>query len=64
MTRELSPPPLPQHWSPEQALAVFECLHALREQLWAIYGPAVQQAWREQLVHHDPPSSPDPNDPF
>ena len=37
------------HWSPEQALAVFECLHALREALWAVYGPQVQQAWRDQL---------------
>ena len=41
---------LPQHWSPEQALAVFECLHALREALWGSYGPQVQQAWRDQLL--------------
>jgi hypothetical protein len=39
----LRPSPLvPTHWSPEQALAVFECLHALREALWAVYGPQVQ----------------------
>ena len=37
------------HWSPEQALAVFECRHALREAPWTIYGPQVQQAWRDQL---------------
>jgi hypothetical protein len=40
---------VPTHWSPEQALAVFECLHALREALWMVYGPQVQQAWRDQL---------------
>jgi hypothetical protein len=43
-SRGASPSPLPAHWSPEQALAVFECLQALREQLWAMYGTAVQQA--------------------
>jgi hypothetical protein len=57
-------PLLPGHWSPEQALAVFECLHALREQLWAMYEPAVQQAWRDQLLpEHDLPDF-DPDAPF
>ncbi len=42
-------PLVPTHWSPEQALAVFECLHAIREALWAVYGPQVQQAWLDQL---------------
>jgi len=55
---------LPEHWSPEQALAVFECLQALREQLWILYGPQIQQAWRDQLVHETPPPSLDPDDPF
>lgn len=64
MTRRASALSLPAHWSPEQALAVFECLQALREQLWAIYGPAVQQAWRDQLVDHEPPPFLDPDDPF
>jgi len=41
---------MPRHWTPEQALAVFECLHAMRFALWATYGPQVQQAWRDQLV--------------
>ena len=57
-------PLLPAHWSPEQALAVFECLHALREALWASYGPQVQQAWRDQLLpEHDLPDF-DPDQPF
>ena len=55
---------LPAHWTPEQALAVFECLHALREQLWSMYGCAVQQAWRDQLAPQLPLPEFDPNDPF
>jgi phage tail protein X len=31
---------VPLHWTPEQALAVFECLQAMRQALWAAYGPA------------------------
>ncbi len=55
---------VPGHWSPEQALAVFECLQALREALWASYGPQVQQAWRDQLrAEHDIPAF-DPDAPF
>lgn len=57
------PPPIPQHWTPEQALAVFECLQALREALWLAYGPQVQQAWREQLMPGTPPQF-DPDEPF
>jgi hypothetical protein len=54
-------PLVPTHWSPEQALAVFECLHGLREALWTIYGPQVQQAWRDQLMpgHGIPDFDPD-----
>lgn len=62
--RDPTAPPLPEHWSPEQALAVFEFLHALREQLWDLYGPDVQQAWRDQIEHHQPAPSFDPDAPF
>ena len=31
-------PPLPTHWSPQQALAIFEFLQAVRGQLWNMYG--------------------------
>ena len=41
---------VPTHWSPEQALAALECLHAMREAIWLIYGTQAQQAWRDQLV--------------
>ena len=55
---------VPPHWTPEQALAVFECLHAMREALWIAYGPQVQQAWRDQLVPDGPMPEFDPNEPF
>ena len=55
---------LPLHWTPEQALAVFECLQAMRQALWAIYGPQLQQAWRDQLVPDGPPPELDPDEPF
>ena len=58
------PPLVPTHWSSEQALAVFECLHALREALWVVYGPQVQQAWRDQLRPEQDLPQFDPDAPF
>jgi hypothetical protein len=55
---------IPRHWTPEQALAVFECLQLLRQALWEAYGPQVQQAWREQLAPDEPPPEFDPDEPF
>lgn len=52
------------HWSPEQALAVLECLQAMREAVWARYGPQAQQAWRDQLVPDQSPPEFDPDLPF
>jgi len=56
---------LPSHWSPKQALAVFECLELMRDQLWLAYGPEIQRAWRDQLVTtvRSPPDF-DPDLPF
>ena len=48
--RPTSSSALPSHWSPEQALAVFECLELIRDQLWLAYGLEIQRAWRGQLV--------------
>ena len=56
--------PIPRHWTPEQALAVFECLQLLRQALWDSYGPQVQQAWREQLVPDGQAPEFDPDEPF
>jgi hypothetical protein len=58
------PASLPAHWTPEQALAIFEFLQVVREQLWQRYGAAAQQAWADQLMPGEPLQPPDPNDPF
>lgn len=55
---------VPGHWSPEQALAVFEALQVFREALWAVYGQQVQQAWQEQLVQYGCAPDFDPDLPF
>ena len=55
---------VPTHWSPQQALAVLECLHAVREAVWSVYGPQAQQAWRDQLVPDQVPPDFDPDLPF
>ena len=55
---------MPKHWTPEQALAVAECLQAMRLALWAAYGPQMQQAWREQLMPDQAPPEFDPDAPF
>ena len=56
---------LPTYWTPEQALAVFEIIDALRDQLWDLYGLQIQQAMREDLyptTSHEPPSEIDQRD--
>jgi hypothetical protein len=63
-TAPAAPTLIPRHWTPEQALAVFECLQALRQALWSVYGQQVQQAWREQLLPDGTPPQFDPNEPF
>jgi hypothetical protein len=63
-SRHAKPALLPSHWTPEQALAVFECLQTLREHLWSMYASDVQQAWRDQLAPQRPLPEFDPNDPF
>ena len=39
---------LPTHWSPEQAVAVFEILDELRDRIWERYGLQIQQVLRDQ----------------
>ena len=55
---------VPKHWTPKQALAVAECLPAMRQALWAAYGPQMQQAWREQLMPDQASPEFDPDEPF
>jgi len=39
---------LPDHWTPEQALAVQEALEALSQALWAYYGSRIQALLAEE----------------
>ena len=55
---------LPSHWSASQALAVFERVELLRDQLWLAYGPEIQRAWRTQLAPEHAPPDLDPDSPF
>ena len=55
---------LPAHWTPEQALAVFEAVDLLRDQLWAAYGPEIQRALRDDRVTQQQSLSLDPDEPF
>ncbi len=60
-------PALPDSWSPDQALAAFELIDWIRDQLWAVYGPAIQRALRQDLQNSAaaPPRTPrDGKDPF
>lgn len=45
---------VPTHWTPEQASAVFEILDELRDRLWGLYGPQIQQAMREDRITKRP----------
>ena len=47
MSRHPPPPIVPSHWTPKQALAVFEILDELRDRIWESYGPRIQQAIRQ-----------------
>lgn len=45
---------IPDHWNPEIALAVFELIDDLRDQIWSRYGQAIQDELRRQLERgHD-----------
>ena len=57
-------PVVPSHWTAEQALAVAECLKAIRQALWATDGQQMQVAWRAQPMPDQAPSEFDPNEPF
>ena len=63
-TTTAAAPIVPLHWTPAQALAVFEFLQVVREAIWLQYGPQVQQAWSDQLVPDGPPPDFDPDEPF
>jgi hypothetical protein len=62
-TQHIRPLTLPEHWTPAEALAVFEMIDLLREQLWTCYGPDIQEAFRDQIIDHDPRQQDLPFDP-
>jgi len=53
---------IPGHWSPDQALAVFELLDDLRDKIWAHYGLRLQQLLAEQQ-HTAPRTDAPPEEP-
>jgi hypothetical protein len=55
---------LPAHWTPEQALAVFEVIDLLRDQIWAAYGPEIQRVLRDDRMTLQSSLPLDPNEPF
>jgi hypothetical protein len=42
----LPKPYIPDYWSPEQALAVYELLDELRERVWDLYREQIQEQCR------------------
>jgi len=62
------PPLLPDHWTPAQALAVFEIIESLRDELWALYHLDIQRALRRDRVtrstRRPDPNTPDTDPPF
>jgi hypothetical protein len=45
---------IPDHWTPETALAVFELINDLRDQIWSRYAIDIQDESRRQLLTDDP----------
>lgn len=39
---------IPIHWTPDQALAIFELLDDLKEKIWVRYNCQIQRMMREQ----------------
>jgi hypothetical protein len=48
------PPALPRHWTPAQALAVFEMIELMRDELWLAYAADIQRALRRDQQPVDP----------
>jgi hypothetical protein len=52
-THRIRPLTLPEHWTPTEALAVFEMIDLLRDQIWSCYGHDIQHELREQIDQPD-----------
>ena len=55
---------LPDHWTPEQALAVDEALEAFSQALWAYYGSQMQALIAEETRRNEQLELLDPDDPL
>ena len=54
---------IPDHWTPEQALAVFEMIDLMRDRLWLVYAADIQRAMRQDQQLVDPRQLPIPLEP-
>jgi len=55
----MKPITLPSHWSPEQALAVYEFIHQLCEQLWCQYRQDLERSLGPEATFFiQPPTAP------
>ncbi len=55
---------IPDHWTPETALAVFELINDIRDQIWSRYAIEIQDELRRQLKmdHTDANAATPPQD--
>jgi len=63
----MTTPFIPDYWSPEEALAIFDFIDNLREHIWAHYGLRIQELCaRGHITLHDnsQPHLFAPNDPL
>lgn len=52
---------IPDYWTPEQALAVFELIDDLRERILFRYEAQIMDALREECAPSAPPEASDPS---
>ena len=51
---------IPDHWTPDQALAVIEAFDRIRAVVWSQHGPAIHRRLRRQDEQRDPRRPLDP----
>jgi hypothetical protein len=52
---------IPDYWTPEQALAIYELLDGLRESILSRYEVPIMDALREECTPSAPPKPSDPS---
>lgn len=48
----MSKPHIPDYWSPEQALAVYEFIDEIREAIWHQYNPRLIELMQEDRISY------------